>query len=285
MYETAATWTITGPDGTSVIFNDGVSGLYLQAVTGFDSPNVRQNIADLPESDGAVAGSSYYSSRPVTLTGKIVASSAAQRNTTVVNLQRAFRGLRGDVTLKSTPQGLPAMQATARLDNLRVTGGYVKDFQIALVCPDPRVFSQTLNTTSAQGVTATPGATFPWSWPVSFGGGSGALLTVNPTNAGNFTAPPTIRVVGPIIDPQVTNYTAGQSLYLDGLTLAAGEYVTLDFAARTAVKSDGSNVYSKVRFPGTSWFYLDPGSSTVQLWGTSAAAGTEIDVWWRDSWA
>src|SRR3954470_7969212 len=148
MYETGAQWTSTSPDGaTTVTFNDGASGLYLESVTGFDSPDVRQNIDVLPEADGSVAGNFFFGSRPVTLNGKVIAPTAASRNNVVVNLQRAVRGLRGDVTLKSQPQGLPAMQATARLNNMRVSGGYVKDFQIALICPDPRMYSQTLNTT------------------------------------------------------------------------------------------------------------------------------------------
>jgi len=285
MYEQGAVWTISGPDGTTVVFNDGVSGFYLESVTGFDSPNVRQNIADLPEFDGAVAGDSYFSSRPVTLSGKIAGSSAAQRNSLVVALQRALRGLRGDVTLMSTPQGLPAMQATGRLDNVRVTGGYVKDFQISLVCPDPRIYSQALNAVSATGTASTPGAAFPWSFPVTFGGGAGATLSVSVTNAGNFTTIPTVRVFGPALGPQVENADTGESVFLDGLTLATGEYVDLDFGARTVTKQDGTNEYSTVRFPGSTWFTLDPGSTAVQLWASGGSASTGIEVLWRDSWA
>lgn len=285
MYETAATWTIVGPDGTTIIFNDGSSGLYLETVTGFDSPNVRQNVEDIPEFDGAIAGDAYFGSRPITLSGKVAASSAAQRNATVVNMQRALRGLRGDVTLQSQPQGLPAMQTTARLDNVRFTGGYVKDFQIALICPDPRIYSQTLNTGAASGVAATPGASFSLAFPINFGGGSGATVTVNVTNDGNFTTFPVITVHGPAVNPQIRNGNTGESLFLDGLTLATGDYVVLDFSARTVTDGTGANRYSKVRFPGSIWFTLDPGSSAIQLFTSGASAATELDIAWRDAWA
>src|SRR3954469_23136222 len=285
MYETNAQWTITAADGTTVVFNDGASGLYLESVTGFDSPDVRQNIDVLPEADGSVAGNFFFGSRPVTLNGKIAANTAAGRNVAVVNLQRAIRGLRGAATLKSTPQGLPAMQTTARLNNIRVSGAFVKDFQLSLICPDPRIYSQTLNTNSAIGIAVTPGASFPWAFPVNWGGGTGATLAVNVTNAGNFSTPPTVKVIGPAIGPQITNATTGESLYLDGLTLAAGEYVTVDFGNHTATRSDGTNQYYRVRFPGTVWFTLQPGSSTVQLWASGATSATELDVSWRDAWA
>ncbi len=285
MYEHGQIWTAVGPDGTTIVFNDGLSGLYLEDITGFDSADVRQNVEVLPEADGAVAGNGYYGSRPVTLNGKVIASTAAERNNVIVNMQRALRGLRGDIVLKSQPSGLPAMQATARLTNVRVTGGYVKNFLISLVCPDPRFYSQTVNITTATGVTPTPGASFPWAFPVNFGGGSGATLAINVTNAGNFPTPPTIRIYGPAAGPQIVNAATGDLVDLYALTLAAGEYVDLDFSARTVVRNDGANQYANVRFPGSTWFNLEPGSTTVQIFAVGAGATTGIDVSWRDAWA
>lgn len=286
MLEYSQQWTLVGPDGTTVIFNDGISGLILEDVAGFDGAPVRLNVEDLPESDGAVAGDSYLGQRPVTLTGRVAAASASARNATVVSLQQALRALKGDLTLKSQASGLPAMQAKARLAApLRLSGGYVKAFQIALVCPDPRIYSQTLNQGVATGAVSAPGASFSWVFPVNFGGGTGATQVVNVTNAGNFATAPIVRVWGPIANPQITNATQALSLYLDSLTLVAGEYVDVDLGARTVTKSDGSNLYSKVRFPGSSWWTLNPGSSTVQLWGTGTSGSTELDVSWRDAWA
>lgn len=259
--------------------------MWLEAATGFDSPNVRQNINDLPEYDGAVAGDAYFSSRPITLSGKIAASSAAQRNNTVVKMQQALRGLRGDVTIKSQPQGLPAMQVTARLDNFRFSGGFVKDFQIALTCPDPRIYSQTVNTTSVFAIPSVAGASFPWIFPVSWGGGSGAAATTNVVNAGNFSTPPTIRLWGPMQDPQITNAATLESVFLDGLTLNSGDYVDLDFNKRTAVKNDGTNLYSSVRFPGSSWFLLVPGTNPIQLFAAGTTSLSEVSVTYRDAWA
>lgn len=265
-------------------FNAG-GDLILEDVGGFDSPNIRQNLADLPEADGAIAGDFFLSSRPVTMSGRIVSSSAAQRNSVVAQMQRAVRALRADLTISTQPQGMPAMQATARLDNLRIGPGYVKTFQLSLVCPDPRFYSQTLNSQAATSSVSTAGAAFPWSFPVGFGGGTGGTANLSASNAGNIDTYPLIRVYGPVSNPQIENHTTGQWLYVDNVTLAAGEYIDIDVKERTVVSNAGANLFSHVRFPDSSWWTLPPGGSTIQLWASSSSTGVELDVSWRDAWA
>jgi hypothetical protein len=284
VYEHSSVWTIEGADGTTVTFNDG-GPWRLEEVTGFDSPNVRQDVEDLPEADGAVAGDFFFGSRPVTMRGHIAAATAAERNSAVVGLQRALRGLRSDVTLKSQPSGLPAMQAAARLDNVRVTGGYVKEFLIALVCADPLVYSQTVETQSVLVIPTNFGVAWPIAWPATWGGGVGDTTPLNVTNDGNFDTAPLLRVHGAVTEPRVSNDTTGKTLYLDGVVLAQGEYVDIDMAARTAVRSNGANVYDSVRFPGSAWWTLAPGDNSIALRGLTIGTGAELRVTYRDAWA
>ena len=271
IYDSDAVWTLTAADGTSVTlagpsyFNSTGTVFLVEETTGFDSPNMRQSVSDLPEMDGAVAGNFFFSSRPITIKGRIITSTAANRNAQVVALQRALRGLRDDVTIKSQSAGLPAMQITARLDNVRITGGWIKDFIISLICPSPIIYSQTLNVQSGAGSVATSGVPWPIVWDANWGGGSGATVTVSVTNAGTFDSYPLVKVTGPIDNPWVRNTTTDQSLYLDNLSLASGEYVLLDMSARTVTKNDGTNLYGKMRFPGSDWLRLPAGSSAVEL--------------------
>lgn len=287
MFEYGSYTSLVGSDGTTVMFNSG-SGLILTDVSGFDSPNIRTNVQDLPEADGAVAGNSYLGQRPITLTGVIAASDAASRNALIINLQRALRGLRADATLQASPSGLPAMQATGRVVNLRVTGQWLKQFQIQMICQDPRIYSQTLHTSTATqaGTPAAPGASFSWAFPVNWGGGGGAYsVAVNLTNAGNFAAPLILQAGGPITSPQFTDATSGASIYIDGVTVASGQTLTVDTLARTVTLTPGgTNFYQYLRFPGSAWFNLDPGSSTIQLWGTGTSAATALTCQWRDAW-
>jgi hypothetical protein len=294
MYEHGATWYFIGPDDNwvwnHVWFNAvdeqlGFQAFYLEDISGFDSPNIRQSIEDIPEYDGAVAGNFYLGSRPVTMRGRIIAPTAAQRNQAVALLQRSARALRRDVQILSWPSGMPPMQVKARVQNLRITGGYVKEFLISMVCPDPRIYSQEQHSDSSS---ATAGAVFgaPWplAWPVVWGGGTGASAIVNVENVGNIGTPPTLRVHGIIDNPEIRNETTGQSIFIDNVSLAAGEYIDIDVATRTAVSSVSGNIYSRVRFPGTTWWLLEPGVNDIQLRGVSTGAGVQVTVYWRDAW-
>jgi hypothetical protein len=183
IYQADATFTLTAPDGTSVVlagsssFAQAATVFLVEEITGFDSPNVRQDIEDLPEQDGAVAGNYFFGSRPITIKGKIIASTASMRNISVVSLQRALRGMTSSSTLFVTGvPALPDMQVYCRLDNVRITGGYIKDFILSLVCPDPLMYSQALHTQTASGLIAVSGVAFPIVFPANFGGGSGAVL-------------------------------------------------------------------------------------------------------------
>lgn len=287
MYEHGSAWTIVGPDGTTVTFNTPGSPFYLEAISGFDGPNVRTSVEDRPEYDGAVAGNFYFGSRPVTLSGRIIASSATERNLAVVSLQRALRALRTDLTVKATASGLDPMQVTGRLANPpRITGGYAKEFQISLICPDPRIYSQTLHSlTSSAASGSVTGVPWPIVWPANWGGGSGAAAIVSVTNVGNIDTPPVLRVYGAITNPEVRNNTTGMSIYVDNLVLTAGQYVDIDVAARTAVTDAAVNVYNKVRFPASDWWLINPGSNDLELRATATGAGVQLTVYFRDAWA
>ena len=283
MYEYAAIWTIEADDGSTITFNDG-QGLVLEEITGFDSPTIRTNVEDRPEYDGAVAGDFYMGRRAVTLRGRIVNVNAADRNLTVVQMQRTLRALRSSVTITSQPSGLPAMQATAKLESLRVTGGFVKEFHISMICADPLIYSQELHVQYGTGQTATTGVAFPMAFPMSFGGGSGAVVTLPVSNNGNIEVRPVYRIEGPIDDPYIENDTNGQIFYLDGVSLLAGEWVDIDTAAFTVVDDASVNLYGNVRYPDSSWVQLEPGGNVLELRGDSTASDAILTVTWRDAW-
>lgn len=288
MIEYSSFTSLVGPDGTTITLN-GSSGLVLTDCSGFDGANVRTNIADLPETDGGIAGDGFLGQRSFTITADVIKMDAGTRNVLLFNLMRALRGLRSDFTLKAAPSGMPAMQIGARLGSpLRITGQWKKTVLISGIAADPRIYSQAANSQSVTqaGTPATPGAAFPWTFPVNWGGGGGAFSCITAvTNAGNFSAPCTLKCTGPITSPQFTDAASGSSIYVDGITLAAGVVLSIDTNARTVVDSLGNNFYGNVRFPGSTWFGLDPGSNSIQLWGSATTAATALEVDWRDTWA
>lgn len=137
--EYGAKYTLTGPDGTIVVFNDSTDPNFVGSLSpessGLDSPDVREDAQDRTEDDGGIHGNFYYGRRPVVLQGTISATSATQRNERVEKLMRATNALRGDATLKWKPAGATeeVELKLRRQQPLRITKGFVKDFQAAMV--------------------------------------------------------------------------------------------------------------------------------------------------------
>ena len=153
-------YVLTGPDGTRVVFNDDTDedfiGILSPESSGLDAPDVREDATDATEEDGGHHGDFFEGRRPVVLQGTIIATSAKQRNERVAKLKRASRALRRDATLEWEPSGGAKVELKLRRQQpLRVTKGYVKDFQVGMVAADP----------------------FPKGRAVHFNGGNNALIT------------------------------------------------------------------------------------------------------------
>jgi virginiamycin B lyase len=149
--QTGTTYTLTGPDGAIAVFNDSTDPNYVGAITeisGFESPEVRQNAENIVGMDGGIHGNFYYGPRPITLTGTIYnVASATDRNEKLDKLTSASNAMRADATLEWTPSGGEAVfMKLRRAQPLRVTGSWSKDFQISMVAADPRIYSVALQT-------------------------------------------------------------------------------------------------------------------------------------------
>lgn len=152
-------YTLTGPDGTIAVFNDSTDpnfvGILSPESSGLDSPEVREDAQDNTEDDGGIHGNFFYGRRPVILQGTILspsggAPSATQRNELVDKLQRASNAMRGDATLKWKPKGATeeVELKLRRQQPVRITKGYVKDFQVPLVSATAAIQGASLSSLS-----------------------------------------------------------------------------------------------------------------------------------------
>jgi len=148
--EWGAKYTLTGPDGTIVVFNDSADpnfvGVLSPESSGLDSPDVREDAQDRTEDDGGIHGNFYYGRRPVVLQGTIIASTETVRAERIEKLMRATNAMRGNATLKWKPTGAveEVELQLRRQQPLRITKGFVKDFQAAMVSADPRIYGTTI---------------------------------------------------------------------------------------------------------------------------------------------
>lgn len=281
-------YTLTGPDGAQAVFNDDTSPYYVGVLSsdssGLDSADVRENAADMVEFDGGIHGNFYYGRRPVVLSGTILATSATDRNTKVAKLQRASNAMRGDATLVWQPEGgLEQFVKLRRQQPLRVTGPFVKAFQLAMVAADPRIYGSTLTSVSVDAA-GDPSAGRTYSKTYDFGYGIGlsvgqALIT----NNGNGESPPVIRIYGPGVNPTLYSATTDESIVLT-YTLGAGDYLELDLSARTVRLNGDTNRYGAINFPSTSWWLLQPDQNDIRLGYFSFTAGARMVIDYRDAW-
>lgn len=265
-------YTLVAPDGSTAVFNDTTSGNYvgmLTEITGLDSAEVRESSEDLTEADGGSHGNFFYGRRPITLTGKVFGhATIPARNAKLDLLMRASNAMRGDATLTwvSDPAGVAMSMFTfvRRQQPLRITGGWVKDFQLGLVSEYAMIYSTTLRTA---GPTAS---------------GTGVVVE----NKGSGDAYPIISISNASTNPTVTNSTPtpSQVLVTTGLTLIAGETIQIDTlthtASFTAGARSGQSANRYIDFGATvNWPRLARGNSTFTL-----AGGGSMSLSWRDTW-
>jgi hypothetical protein len=283
-------FTLTGPDGAIAVFNDDTSPYYSgilipEECSGLDSAEVRENLADRTEQDGAIQGAQFYGKRPVVLTGMLPAGSTTTRNEMAARIKRASNAMRKDASLIWTPDG--GEQSFVKLRRqapVRITGNWLKKFQIPLVAADPRIYSTALTNSS---VLASPAAENGRSYDKAFNMSYGLPTPsgiLNVTNNGDGESPPIIRIYGPGINPSITNNTTGQSLNLTFTLSTAEEYLELDLFARTIKLNGSSNRYSALNFSTSEWWYLEPDQNEIRLGWASFTAGAKMEIFYRDAW-
>lgn len=139
-------YTLTGPDGTIAVFNEPLDANFVGAITeitGLDSPEVRENAENITGQDGGVHGQFFYGRRPITIAGTMYkVASNTDRNEKATKILGASNALRADATLTWTPAGGQEQFVKVRRQQpSRITGGWIKDFQLLLVAADPRIYS------------------------------------------------------------------------------------------------------------------------------------------------
>lgn len=287
--QVSAKYTLTGPDGTRAVFNDPADRDYVGVIgeiTGLDSPEVRESAEDLVQMDGGIHGDFFYGRRPITLTGLLInPASADDRNRRMTRLQRASNAMRADATLSWVLEGGHEQFVRVRRQQpLRFQGGWQKEFQLAVVAADPRIYGADFKQSyvTAGGVAGESGRGYDRGYDVDYGGGA-VVGSVTSTNLGNFLTYPVLAVYGPGSNPEITNFTTGETIRIL-YTLAAGEYLVIDTLNRTVMLNNQSSRYSAVDFLSSDWWGLVPGDNEIRQAWSSYGTEASLVVQWRDAW-
>lgn len=268
-------------------------------------PEVRRSSSSVQGDHGVYDALSFYEPRELPFEGTIIGSSQTERRTMEKAIESAvtlpavqgYATNDGYITLLFTTEDLLNLQCNAKLDSevsfkiVDEADPDMREFKFDMIADDPRLFSQTLNTET--GVESVIGGVvhIENTLPIHIENTSpvhvlGRSVSVTCNNVGNFGASPIIKVTGPTNGPIVTNETTGIKIDLNGLVLAAGEYVTIDVSAapKTILKNDGTD-QSGYMTADSDWIYLNPGSNNITLLDdTPAALDATLQVQWRDTY-
>lgn len=160
----------------------------------------------------------------------------------------------------NSPSGnsIPMYTPFRRQQPLRISGSWVKDFQVAIVSQFSPLFSYyQVATTPAASVTA--------------------------ENYGNYPAYPVIRVFGPSAGAawSVVNTTTGQYVEIDGPgAIGGGQFVDIDVLNHVAVLSTGTSWNRYINFANSTWPTVTPNG--LSSWATSD--GSNFQLTYRHSW-
>lgn len=258
-------------------------------LTGWDTmPGLDLADTDRPADHGAYPGRGLYQSRTVALTATV--NSDADFTEELIALLRARTGY-GDVEQPLIIADAGAtLWAACRVINRDITHEKsrtqgIHPASVQWKASFPARYGLDEHTLTLTPGTATGGLTYPLTYPLDYGTPSGGSTGVV-SNGGEAPCVPTVVVSGPASAGFGVLTGDGRFLGLD-LALAVGETATFDTRDGTVMindTSDRTSFLSTVSVPPELW-RLDPGDTTVQLIvPAGAAAGTQAQVTWSDTY-
>lgn len=147
-------------------------------------------------------------------------------------------------------------------------------------CTDPRIYdAESATVDAAMADVSGTGRTYPRVYPLTYGGAiSGGLFTTN--NEGEFPAPWTATMTGPVTNPRLENVTTGQTIRFSG-SLASGETLYLSSDEKAVLLNGTASRYYWLA-AGSEWFDLAPGVNDLRFAGTAGAGSIQLEF--RSAW-
>jgi hypothetical protein len=231
-------WSLTLRDVTVGTVASGATWLLKEApaLFGIDSPRV--NDANVPAGWGDL---SYGADLPAARNIEFVAWSNQTTETAALAALETFQAAWGqaDETLELTIAGpsrtwIAYGRPRRSVPNLTDSLSGIIEVACQFRALDPRLYDATLTSTTVDLGTDVGGLEYPFDFPVGFGSMTPGTATL--TNAGNaptsllVTITPTTET---ITNPIIINQTTGERVEFDGLTIAPGKHLDVDFGART----------------------------------------------------
>lgn len=272
---------VLNTDGSNVPFVD------IESVVGLDSAPYRETIRDHEGMDGGFMDAEFEKGRELILSGTIYCNKDLVE-TYLDSLKANFAPSTTPIPLyllsdSSVPERLVYVKPRGiryNWESLRRLG--MTAAQFSMYAEDPRIYTSSKTTTViAFGSQVYTGFGFNLGFSFGFGGTSGTTDGSTVTNNGNRPTPAVLTILGPVTDPQVINDAVSKTLKFV-TTLASGETLVIDLAARTVLLNGITNRRNTLQDPN--WFLLQPGDNFIRFRGASGSAPSSLTIEHRPAW-
>jgi phage-related protein len=264
---------------SDISFNDNNNYL-IDGFKGLEMPQTRVVSYNLPGEHFGVFVSAFYSARKFSLSGWVIGETQADFIAKRDDLQNALNILSGEQSIKFTLANDRAIQIEAIYSSITFVpqAGAINaaQFQIEFSASFPFLVSQVENSANLYLPAGGGGKVPPDTMPMSLNADSGGSSVV--ANNGNGVYYPFIRIFGPVTNPGIKNMGTNKEIRFD-VTLAAGEYIEIDFKRKTISDNQGRNRYS---VKSGEWWYIQPGSNQIKFLADTYNALAHAIIYYRD---
>ena len=257
------------------------------------APNVRAVTNPRPDQDGTDDRTAYMADRAVNVEVLAVHGAGAQMDAVAASFAPFMApSARPVLHYVLDRPGNPERTMTLRAAALSwpIAGGETLDIQLQWVAPDPAAYNPVLESATAWPGSATvPGRSYPWTPPRVYPAGGLAPTPGAIYSPGDLSVSPVLTIYGPITTPSVT-ITSPSATVINitahtGYVLGAGQYVTVDLGARTAVDNTGLNVLNQLDWGQSVFGVIPPQTNcTMNMTGTSATWNSQVVATWHDAY-
>jgi phage-related protein len=268
--------------GSIEINSDASTPYLLHSHNGFAMADIRLEIKNRGNVNGARISGVYYGKRKFTIEGMINADSNTDLETKRQALANALRIDNETFTMTVTTRGGVAVTSEVTLESIDLAHekGQLSygNFQIELVSEESFLQGGTENSATVP-VFEAGGFAVPMEIPLDISAGGTGETVVN--NAGTGNSSPVVKIVGPITNPSITNVTTGESLQVTYTLTSGSDYIEIDMDNKTVYLNGTTNLFSS---KSGSFWDLASGNNTLKLTASSYGDGAQATVTWFDSY-
>lgn len=263
----------------SVVMGPG-TGYKILGIAGLGQGEIRKSDLVRPTAHGNYFGVDTYDGRQIVvklyISGQGSASSAlALYDALLTAWQLAPNQDTTQLTFQ-LPGRAGALGAIGRPRKISVTDDFASlksgiiQLELEFFSAFHAIFSAAITPYIVSPAAATTGRTYNKTYNYSYGGAASGNASV--VNNGTTYYWPVINIAGPCINPFIQNVTTGQT-FSTNITLAGGDVLTIDMDAKTMVLN-GTASRMNAYVPGSTWWYLIPGTNSILYNATSGNSST-----------